>query len=230
MLKKITCLALLAMFACSEKHDNKIDEKSEALNALFGKALNTPMLLDSTFLFTADTTVPLNYRQIRAWQAESQNTFFANELAMPLNAFCKIDSLKQCGQYQKYVDSLDIGMEQSSSAYVAGKMAWGNGSLFLFTLNLSSYEACPSFSGNYAMAVFMPAAGKMQLCLLAKYFTGIDPPVYSCEKQVANINNTTIKLQRSFLSDEDMDISGYQLSTEAYDMLAVGDSLTIKKH
>jgi hypothetical protein len=218
------------MFACSEKHDNKSVEKLEALNALFGKALITPMVLDSTYLFNADTTVPINYRQIRAWQAESQNTFFADELAMPLNAFCKIDSLKQCGQYGKYVDSLDIGMVQSSSAYVAGKMSWATGSLFLFTLNLSSYEACPSFSGNYAMAVFMPATGKMQLCLLAKYFTGIDPPVYSCEKQVANINNTTIKLQRSFLSDEDMDVSGYQYTAEEFDVMAVGDSLTIKKH
>ena len=64
----------------------------------------------------------------------------------PINIFLDIDTLINKGEYDNYVDNLDIGMTQISEAFMGEKITISDSTFIqLWAITYSSYPACPFF-------------------------------------------------------------------------------------
>jgi hypothetical protein len=186
-----------------------------------------PLKTDTTFVDKADTNSRLTYHDLR----EAGSKLFQNgAIKYNLSIFCKIDSLKEKKLYQAYVDSLDIGMTKNSIAFKVGYLELKNGSrLFLWGTESSSYEACPVFSEKNVIATYVNAKGEMiETFLLAKRFSGADPPSTGSEDVMAEIDAEGNIKQTGISINDDLDVPGEE-TTIVNTEIKLSDTRTEKK-
>jgi hypothetical protein len=212
------CVLLAYLYSCNNKNSNeqstgKQDAKSETHTVFTEnnfKKLQLPLKTDTTFVDKADTNSRLTYHDLREM---GSRLFMDDAIKYNLTIFCKIDSLKEKKLYQAYVDSLDIGMTKNSIAFKVGYAELKNGSrLFLWGTESSSYEACPVFSEKNIIATYINAKGEMiETFLLAKRFSGADPPSTGREDVMAEIDAEGNIKQTGISISDDLDIPGEEI-------------------
>jgi hypothetical protein len=216
----LLCVLFAYLYSCSNKNSSeqtgeKQEQKNEIQSAFSEnnfKKLQLPLKTDTVFVDKADTNSRLTYRDLRGAGAK---LFTNDDIKYGLGIFCHIDSLKEKKLYQAYVDSLDIGMTKNSIAFKVGSIALKNGSkLFLWGTESSSFEACPVFNEKNIIATYVNAKGEMiGTFLLAKRFSGADPPSTGSEDVMAEIDADGNISQTSISISDDLDIPGNEITT-----------------
>ncbi|MEI6020226.1 MAG: hypothetical protein WCR21_03790 [Bacteroidota bacterium] len=178
----------------------------------------------------ADTTQSLAYQFVQGFRSSISRDSLNQDVLVPLEKFCYIDSLKQNNAYAEYVKQLDIGMVQNTAAFGLGKINLQNQKpLFLWMVKIDSYEACPVFNGTYILGTYVNNSGKMQTILLSELFSIVDPPAYANTSIVAILEARRIHLSAQTLADDDMDVSGYTLNQVEFECRLKNDSLQISR-
>ena len=90
----------------------------------------------------------------------------------------RLNHLKQMEQYVDYVEHLDLAQLKDANANIIGKIERNDSSFILWSIDYSSYEACPFYSGT-EIYCSMIHEGIVKKCLkLGEYHSGGDAPVY----------------------------------------------------
>jgi hypothetical protein len=216
----IFLIAILFVSCNSQDSDNKkqqvstdssfISTKTAATfdDKLF-KLLSLPLSIDTTFIIKLDTNDRIPFEQLRALRAQFLDNELSNSIAYNINTFCEIDSLKQIGEYKKYVDSLTIGMTKISIGYKIGCIDFKNNSkLFIWGLTSSSYEACPFYNGTLVIGTFVNEARQNTHFLLGEISGFGDPPSMGNSELTAKINSDGKIEIKSILISDDLDVPG----------------------
>jgi hypothetical protein len=207
----LLCILLTYLYSCGNKNGGEKQASENETYSLFTennfKKLQLPLKADTIFVDRADTNSKLTYYDLRS---AGSGLLMNEDIKYDIMIFCRIDSLKEKKLYQAYVDSLDIGMTKNSIAFKVGYVELKSGSkLFLWGTESSSYEACPVFSEKNIIATYVNAKGEMiETFLLAKRFSGADPPSTGSEDIMAEVDaDGNISQTRISISD-DLDVPG----------------------
>ncbi len=176
-------LLFVLVSSCSETASSGNSNETIAEDpALYELILNLPKgeypIIDSAFLARPDT----NYTSLHAHHVEELLTelYTIGELNLLYDSpkdFIKIDSIKKAGQYDTYLENLDIAMLRDARAFAIQKTNLkGDFQGMLWGITYSSYEACPAYSGTDLFFSFM-AEGNLQRTLqVGSCYGVIDPP------------------------------------------------------
>src|SRR4051812_3847772 len=109
---------------CGDHDQNQNAGRSQGTDSIpyFAGQLGLPLKIDSAFIARNDTDQPLAYTALRSMKAEFATIENEKQLQYYINDFCKIDSMRSLGQYNKYIEGLDIGMMQNATAYRLGNI------------------------------------------------------------------------------------------------------------
>lgn len=153
-----------------------------ALLAKFTTVATIPFQQDSNYLadlelsdsnaLTANEAIYLSYG------------FVDNEISYsgiyPIQDFLFFDSLKTAGEYESYVEVVDIGMMVVSDAFVAQKIILDDStSVLLWCVSYSTYEACPYSSGTILYATVFKNNVATSCTIVGEDGGGADAPVWS---------------------------------------------------
>lgn len=231
-----TCI----LFSCSHSKENDGNALHTATDSLATdsgisavsfdekefKKLNLPFVIDTTFIQTIDTNKRISYQQVRQLGEKILELDYGSP-EYNINGFCKIDSLKQEEKYQQYIDSLDIGMLKTAIAFKVGYIDLGNNrKLFIWGTCLSSFEACPFFSGTHLIGTFKNSKNENTHFLLAQLAGSGDPPAFLNQEITARIENETVKIH-SLDTRDDMDVPGYETTEFDVALKFEGDKVVI---
>jgi len=107
-----------------------------------------------------------------------------------LNDFFRLDSLITNKKYNEYIDQLDIGMIKTCNAYINGQLIVSDDiNIILWSLNYSTYEACPYTSGTKILGTLFYNETYKNTIQLGESSGGGDAPMY-WETNVYSIINT----------------------------------------
>lgn len=198
--------ALLASCGSSPKEEGKKEKpekKIEYPQALASRLnyfpdLSLDLVMDTLFLdsLQKDTFKPgksLNSEMVRFLTVKMNRDDLTQPNYYYLNDFYKIESYKNKGKYQNYLDSLDIGMTQDAHCHAIGKMEFGDSlALLIWQLNYESYQACPYFTGAHIFGSIVSKGEIKRTMQLAGYESAGDPPISSQTYQLFRISHNGI--------------------------------------
>ncbi|MGZ3864695.1 MAG: hypothetical protein ACXVPN_09880 [Bacteroidia bacterium] len=226
-------LALFAalLFSCSNpekpKENSVIAEKKDSLfvnnkelqkSVSLFKETSLPLTIDTTFIFMSGGGDSLGSFEIRALSANIFKHALSGGLEYNLNTFCRIDSIKEAGKYQQYIDSLDIGMTKVSTAHALSEFRLDSNTLILvWSLYSSSYEACPSSESWTVYATVVYKGDVKETCLLGECSSWVDPPVATERMITSKITAEGIITTDVYqMNDQDMDSAEVEIIREKY--------------
>lgn len=125
-----------------------------------------------------------------------------------LNDFFRLDSLITNKKYDEYIGQLDIGMIKTCNAYINGQLIVSDDiNIILWSLNYSTYEACPYTSGTKILGTLFYNGTNKNTIQLGESSGGGDAPMY-WETNVYSIINTKqiITHLKSFVAEADEEI------------------------
>ncbi|MGZ4044114.1 MAG: hypothetical protein ACXVO9_12995, partial [Bacteroidia bacterium] len=149
-------------------------------------------------------------------------------LSYDINSFCEIDSLKQEGKYNSYLEKLDIGMTKVAISFKLGVIDLGNGAkLFLWGVHNSSFEACPFFAGTTIIGTFVNANKQNTHFVIGEISGGGDPPSMGNDQVTSKINTDgKVEIKRISVND-DLDIPGEETTIETIVLKLNADKIEI---
>ncbi|OIQ36320.1 MAG: hypothetical protein BM555_02840 [Crocinitomix sp. MedPE-SWsnd] len=185
------------------------------IDALFAKAdttLKIPFVVDSAFIDSimylegeldekALSNVEVQHLGFK--MVESGPTMMASYC---INSFIKIDSLKLKGEYEDYLEQLDIGQTKRAGAAVIGKITeLGSTQFLIWMTDYSTLEACPYGSGTYIWATIFEDEKPTNTILLGESSGGADAPYWgdTFTTSVLEIGKVTTKTIEESGGDED---------------------------
>ncbi|MCE3228373.1 MAG: hypothetical protein K0S32_2924 [Bacteroidetes bacterium] len=190
MKKYVLLLATIYLVSCKQGDDSQketsvsadsIPAKSQTDLNFDGKqfkVLKLPLILDSAFLASCDTSNKLSYGFIRKMNCTFINHDISRSLQYNLLKFCDIDSLKSAGKYKDYLTSLDVGMTKNSIAFTIGGLEFNNGAtLLLWGLNYESMDACPYAFSKSIIATYKNENNECISFIVARDLKEADPPM-----------------------------------------------------
>ncbi|NOQ71233.1 MAG: hypothetical protein GQ574_04495 [Crocinitomix sp.] len=134
-----------------------------------------------------------------------------------IEVFCKIDSLKSEGEYEDYVNNLDIGMMQVAEAFVEGLIEIDSSKLILlWSITFSTYEACPYASGSLVFGTLLHNYEVQNTMLLAEVSGGGDPPSWGETRISTSISKTLEMKTNSINQYGDSDEGEVETIAESY--------------
>ncbi|MEX1002454.1 MAG: hypothetical protein WDZ35_10110 [Crocinitomicaceae bacterium] len=155
-----------------------------ALMTKFNTVFDLPLKIDSAFVtqFSSESAedpytltgseVAYLLRKMTTDQATSSADYMPKE-------FIKLDSIKKNGNYKEYQDNLDLGMTRYSHAKPVGKVIWDEQlTIYLWSLDYATYEACPYAAGTYVFGTVFYQGKARNTTLLGEDSGGGDPPVW----------------------------------------------------
>ena len=94
------------------------------LLAKFGNTAELPFKSDSVYFdnLTTQSYSALTSIEVKQLMPEFLEADFSSQALWDLRNFYQIDSLKNIGEYENYVETLEIGMMKESDAYVDQKI------------------------------------------------------------------------------------------------------------
>ena len=153
---------------------------------LFAKAdttLSLPLVIDSTFIDSIMNS-DLEEKSLENIEAQylgfdfvdNRPTYMSNYC---IDAFIEIDSLKIKGEYEQYVESLDLGETEIASAAVIGKITeLGETEFLIWMTDYSTFQACPYGHGTYIWATIFKSGKATNTLLVGEYSGGADAPYW----------------------------------------------------
>lgn len=219
-------VALLCSCGNSPK-ENPAETKSDSLvinskelqkSAKLFKETSLPLSVDTSFIFMLGRGDSLGSFEIRALVGNILKHELSGGLEYEMGIFCRIDSIKEAGKYQQYIDSLDIGMTKVSTAHALNEFHLDNNTLVLiWGLYSSSYEACPSSESWTVYGTIVYKGEVKETFLLGECSSWVDPPV-ATERTVTSemAGNGTITTDVYQVNDQDMDSADVEITREKY--------------
>ena len=260
-IKFLGILALILVCSCSsdesaetvisanEKSEESLDTLSEVvfeeiqindhLQAILDKSTAKyalPIVIDTNFIKaidfeSKDAQNVLNFENVRYLTSsliENEPTEYAG---YSLNSFFKIDSLKAEGEYEDYVNGLDIGMMQEADAYGEGLINLENNQhMLLWSLNYSTYEACPYGYGSIVFGTLLNNYEVMNTLVLAEVSGGSDPPAWGDTNISSELTPTLIKtnkIDRSSGYDEEAEEEITAETKSDYEVTITAENLKV---
>lgn len=229
MKKLFFYISIVAIF-CScgtgqQKDSKEIKNDSLAINskelqrsARLFKETTLPLAIDTTFIFMIGRGDSLGSFEIKALAGNIFNHALSGGLEYELNTFCRIDSIKEAGKYQQYIDSLDIGMTKISTAHALNEFHLDNNTLVLvWGLYSSSYEACPSSESWTTYGTLVYKGEVKETFLLGECSFWADPPVASQRTVTSTITGSGLVTTDVYqVNDQDMDSAYVEITKEKY--------------
>lgn len=182
--------------------------------AKFRTKSTLPFLGDTTLLFKfngAGYGAPVTFDSLGSGEVHILDTNWFRKSAIAYNSydirnFYTIDSIKATGTYQKWCDSLDVGMTKFANAYALFRIDKdAETTLLIWATYIASYEADP-FSTQTSIYCTVVHKGLItQSFMLANYVAAGDPPSMF-ESNLRGVLNTdgTFELD-SYEQSEDLD-------------------------
>jgi hypothetical protein len=96
-----------------------------------------------------------------------------------LNDALKMYERKQKGTYQTYVDNLDLAQLKDATAHPYGQLNLDTAIVLLWTVNYSSFEACPFYTGKDLYASVIQNDSVQTTVYLGNESSGGDPPMFA---------------------------------------------------
>lgn len=152
---------------------------------------------DSTFVTSIIDRDTIEYTDVNAlFQNEVKDTseYSGKWLLMAIN---EMDSLKAEGDFQSYLDRLDIGMLAKAEIYLVGKIELKkNLNIIAWGVNYSTVEACPYGYGAHLFFTLIDKDFNILNCVLAaEYSGGGDPPIFGSTERQAQLNTKQLTLE-----------------------------------
>lgn len=98
------------------------------------------------------------------------------------------DSLKTIGEYEDFIEMLDIGMMKSADAYALSELTIDeNFSVMLWYINFSTYEACPYSSGTILYATVLDHGLVASSTVIGEDSGGADAPYWGTTVSVCSL-------------------------------------------
>ena len=100
--------------------------------------------------------------------------------AYAINEYVDIDSIKMRGEYEDYVEQLDLGETQDASATLVGQVHVSDAEYYiLWTTSYHTIDACPYGHGSYLWATYFKDNQPYEAVLVGENSGGGDPPHWS---------------------------------------------------
>jgi hypothetical protein len=241
-MKKFICVfSALALLSCNtstgEKNNGATPADSTGIinkviaasfDEKFFKEIKLPLEIDTNFILGVDTNVRIPYQQIRQLGVNILQHDLTGGLIYDINSFCEIDSLKEEGEYGKYLEKLDIGMTKIAISFKIGVADLGNGTkLFLWGVHNSSYEACPFFAGTTIIGTFVNSEKRNTHFIVGEISGGGDPPSVGNDELTSKINSDGRIEIKSLSVNDDLDIPGDERTTQSLILQLTRDKIEI---
>ena len=136
-----------------------------------------------------------NYREIK-----EQDDYYLKETK-------RIYKLKKNGTYQEYVDGLDLAQLKDATAHSIGMVDLDTALIMLWSLEYSSFEACPFYSGKELWVSLIQNDSVQSSALIASEDSGGDPPAFGETLSKIEINSeleVTVESTNNTYEDEDL--------------------------
>lgn len=163
----------------SELADSLPSEKSLPL-ANFSTWEGQKLILDSTFIASVDSFPKLPSEWVKEW-----STVFVSKdndktpMDWVFHDYFFLDSIRQKGTAESYIESADIGDVITSEARSLYLINIHTGlKILLWSIYHSSYEACPFTSGTEVFATLFVNGNMRETVLIAEYLSSVDAPAY----------------------------------------------------
>jgi hypothetical protein len=103
-----------------------------------------------------------------------------------------IDSIGE----EEYLENIDLGMTRNCDAYVNEKVILSDKrTLLIWSLDYSTYEACPYYSGTYVLATMCVDGKVSHTVFVGESSGGGDAPVWSSIEMSSTITNDVIDVK-----------------------------------
>ncbi|MGZ3863722.1 MAG: hypothetical protein ACXVPF_10965 [Bacteroidia bacterium] len=193
------------------------------------KETTLPLTIDTTFVFMSGNGDSLGGFEVRALARNIFKHGLSSAMEYDLNTFCKIDSIKEAGKYQQYVDSIDIGMIKVSTAHALNEFRLDQNTLLLvWGLYSSSYEACPSSESWTVYGTIVYKGDVKETFLLGECSSWVDPPVGTERMITSKITSGGIITTDLYqMNDQDMDSAYIEITRENYSFSIKGGTICV---
>jgi len=158
------------------------------VDALFAKAdttLKIPFIVDSIFMDSIlNMYDELDHKSLSNAEAQHLGFKMVDNGPTSMGSYCidrfiEIDSLKLKGEYDAYVEQLDIGQTERASAAVIAKITELGATQFLIWMtDYSTVEACPYGHGTYIWCTIFEQGSATNTLLLGENSGGADAPYW----------------------------------------------------
>lgn len=158
---------------------------------------------------------------------------YSNYAMFSISEFADLDSMIIKGEYDDYVENLDLGEVESAYANLIGRINLSeNQFLLLWSTDYSTVQACPYGHGFYVWATLFTNEIAINTTLIAENSGGADAPYWNSRTISCSITSKKIELQivdgegGEMDEETDEEIEDYEEFTES---ISIGDSLRIIK-
>ncbi|MGV6860816.1 MAG: hypothetical protein ACWA41_03540 [Putridiphycobacter sp.] len=211
-------IILLSVYACSNQENLEKKETNEPVGTELDSTntelsnedtvlvtpnfdytvLEFPLTIDSLFIESHKIgmdTSNLSGEQVKEMSQNMLNKKGEPEISYMLSDFIKIDSLKQVGGYENYVQTLDIAMTKNINANMVGQLPLSqNNTVLIWSSTYTSYEACPFFYGTNVYATYYNGNNPIHTLLVGEVSGGGDAPYWADTQLESTIKPDQISL------------------------------------
>lgn len=187
----ITVLSVL-LLSCSASTDGATTSKTQeewtpifpdSILKIFSEEKDTDLKFDEAFFKNEVETskkTKLSYKFIELFNKTLSNDSLTQDESYYLESYLKIEDLKKNNKYDKYVETLDLGMMKDAVASPIFRTTIADTlGLVFWTLSFSSYEACPYFQGESVFATLYCHEKPVSTFVIAKQESSADAPMGS---------------------------------------------------
>jgi hypothetical protein len=171
-MKYLTLLIVILSMACNNE-DKSINEAN-----ISNDFIAIDSLFYSQFPAFTDTLKGINEQDVSAYydvivQPEIDGCFYD-----VIPEFLIIVSLKKSGQYENYIEHLDIGQLQDCLGYLVKNISLSDEKkAIIWGINYSSYEACPAYNGDDIFLTILEKEIPISTIQIGSNYNVVDPPM-----------------------------------------------------
>lgn len=189
------------------------DEEINDIITLFQQNQDNNLIIDSIYIGKAEQTKEdkkLNGEQVNLLSSKFIDHEYTRNVSYDLTAFYMIDSLKNIGAYEDYVNSLDIGMMKIAEAYALDiyKLEDKKTEILIWCIKYSTYEACPYAAGLVIFSTILFNGEITSGAILAESMSAGDPPSGMSRNIFGNISSNGMMEYEFIQINEDEDENG----------------------
>lgn len=196
-----------------------IDIDMTALMSKFATKAELPFIQDSMLL--ADKyEVPSDSALLRDQVIYLGFNFQSSDLAYSgdtyIDDFLFFDSLHTAGEYEGYVEILDIGMMKQADAFSLSEIVIDeNTSVLLWYITFSTYEACPYSSGTMLYASVLKNNVVTSCTVIGEDSGGADAPYWGSTLSMCSLTKDKMIVTKIDKNGGDTDEEGNDIVSES---------------
>jgi len=151
-----------------------------------------------------------------------------------INDFMQLDSLRLNGEYEEYIDNIDIGMTVTAEANIGDKVKISENSfILLWAIYIATYEACPYYTGTSVYGTLFIDQTATSTAVLGETSSAGDAPYWMLTfitSEITNsVINTVIAEENGGEYDEENDIELTESSETKCVIKITDDGFKIKR-